>query len=133
MILSNAGVIPREWENYYPYAAYDWDPSLEWDEIMLDYRKTLYERLSKFIINHSNEYKNYMCYLRPESDTYAVIKDLEKKMLIQIPNFCKNELTDSELDEISLGGIYDDCDHVLLNQANLDNLSKTIINLLASK
>jgi len=130
IIVSNAGVVPREWENFYPFAAYDWDPTLEWEEIKIDYAKILFLRLKKFIEKHEENYTHFACYLRPDSDNMKAVNKIISDMKIKIPNFCKSSLTRKESEEISINGIYEDCDHILLKTLNLGNLKTGVIDLV---
>lgn len=133
IIVSNAGVIPREWENYYPFAAYDWDPNLEWKDIKKEYIKVLTERLVNFIDKHKDNYEHFLCYLRPDSESFKAIKNIETKFNLSILNSCKYEISSEELSQISVFGVYNDCDHVLLAKKNLQNLYKEISHIFESR
>jgi len=48
IVISNAGVIPYEFSDEYPFNSYDWNPLLETPEIMEQYLKISASRIIKF-------------------------------------------------------------------------------------
>ncbi|MEM0372389.1 MAG: DUF5591 domain-containing protein [archaeon] len=72
VVLSTPGVVPFEYEDYYPFNAYDWPEWEETDEIRAEYRKVVGERIKKYLETH--KYKRYYSYLKPSSDTFAALK-----------------------------------------------------------
>ena len=123
IVLTNAGVIPYEFTDEYPYFAYDWDPNLETPKIKDIYMDVLKKRLREFIEQKSKYFTKFCCYLRHDSESYKVIKEIEKEFDVKIPNFSinENEITKEEYEEISIG-FYDDHDIYLVTKRNLNNL-----------
>ncbi len=127
VIVTNAGVIPYELTDGYPYFAYDWDPNLETPEIKKSYIETLSRRLLEFLQAKSNFYGSFCCYLRHDSESYQSIKNVEKILKLQVPNLAihENEISVSEISQVSLN-FYEDHDLVLITERNLNNLVKKL-------
>ena len=123
IVLTNAGVIPYEFTDEYPYFAYDWDPNLETPKIKDIYMHALKKRLKEFIDQKAKYFTKFCCYLRHDSESYKVMKEMEKEFDLKIPNFSINEkeITKEEYKEISLG-FYEDHDIYLITRRNLNNL-----------
>ncbi|MHA1786037.1 MAG: DUF5591 domain-containing protein [Candidatus Helarchaeota archaeon] len=123
IVLTNAGVIPYKYTDDYPYYAYDWDPNLETPTIKEVYKQILKKRLMEFMKQKSKYFKKFCCFLRYESESYQVVKEIEKEFKIQIPNFSipEKQINIDEYDKISLG-FYDDHDIFLVVKRNLNNL-----------
>ena len=134
IVVSNCGLVPKEFENSYPFCAYDWDPNVEWQEIKEKYSEILYERLKKFLTKHKLNYKEFCCYLRADSDSYKSIKKIERTYDLEIPNLIlENDISKEEKENLSLDGLYDDHDIILIGQKNLDSLYSNLKRLLQNK
>ena len=131
IVLTNAGVIPYEFTDEYPYFAYDWDPNLETPKIKNIYMHVLKKRLREFLQQKSKYFSKFCCYLRYRSESYQVVKEIEKEFKINIPNFAinENEITKEEYEEISLG-YYDDHDIYLVTKRSLENLITSLSKFL---
>ena len=123
IIVTNAGVVPYELSDNYPYFAYDWDPLLETPEIKKIYIEVLTERLREFLQVKKKYYSSFVCYLRHQSESYQAIQNIEQELKIKIPNLAihENKIAEHEISEVSLN-FYNDHDIVLITQRNLDNL-----------
>ena len=127
IVLTNAGVIPYGFTDDYPYFAYDWDPNLETPKIKEVYMQFLRKRLKEFLEQKSKFFTKFCCYLRYDSESYHVVKEMEKEFNMKIPNFAinENEITKEEYEEISLS-YYDDHDIYLVTKRSLDNLISSL-------
>ncbi len=82
LMVSNPGVIPREFESKYPFAHYDWP---EWEEtpaVKKEYIKVTGERIGKYLAAH--KYKKVFAYFKPESESYIALKSACKKQKIDL-------------------------------------------------
>ncbi|MGQ9469115.1 MAG: DUF5591 domain-containing protein [Nitrososphaerales archaeon] len=128
IVLTNAGIVPRELEEHYPFCCYDWNPKFENPEIKDRYAEVLFKRLKGYILKFNDYYDKFACYLRWNSDTYRAIKRVERDLDLKIPNFSLNSISinKSEIDEISYR-IYDyEDDLILITSKNLQNLIQRV-------
>ncbi len=88
VMISNAGVIPREFENYYPFNAYDWEEWKETEKVKEYYYKITHERILNYLKAH--KYEKYFVYLKPDSLSYKAVMDAGKKLNIEIVD-CVNK------------------------------------------
>jgi predicted RNA-binding protein len=131
IIVTNAGIVPRELEEYYPFCCYDWDPTFENSWIKARYTQVLAERLKKYIQAFKNYYENFACYLRWNSDSYKSVKMVEHELHLKIPNLSlpTRKVSRSQIEKVSLG-IYTDEDLILITPTNLANLVKKLRRLM---
>lgn len=73
VMLSNTGVIPREFEDMYPFNAYDWDEKLETEEIKKRYIEVTKRRIKKYLSAHKGSYKKIVCFLKYSSESYQAL------------------------------------------------------------
>lgn len=128
IIVTNAGVVPRELEEYYPFCCYDWNPKYENKEIKQLYSEVLSKKITKYIQRFQTFYRKFACYLRWDSDSYKSIKMVEKELNIKIPNLSmpSEKIPNYQLKKISLG-VYDhEEDLILITPKNLAYLSKRL-------
>lgn len=127
IIVTNAGVIPYELIDNYPYFAYDWDPALETPEIKRIYIEVLTKRLKDYLLSKKKFYRSFCCYLRHESESYQSIRNIEKQLILEIPNLSIHEkkIAQEEVSQVSLN-YYEDHDLVLIVRRNLDHLVKKL-------
>lgn len=123
IIVTNAGVVPRELDEYWPYTAYDWNPSYETPEIKAAYTEVLVERLKKYIETFRSYYGCFAAYLRWDSDSWKAVKVVAEVLGIDIPNLAPKEIVEEELRELSLGGLYEDPDMVLITPSSTKQLA----------
>ncbi len=72
VMLSNAGVIPREFEDMYPFNAYDWDERLETPEIKNRYIEVTKKRIMNYLA--AQKYKRVYCFLKYDSESYKALE-----------------------------------------------------------
>ncbi len=73
VMLSNAGVVPREFEDYYPFNSYDWDESKETGEIKQRYIEVTKERIRRYLKTHGSHYRGVFCFLDYESESFKAL------------------------------------------------------------
>ncbi len=128
VIVTNAGVVPRDLDEYWPYCAYDWNPKYETPEIKEAYVEVLKERLSQYLRRHGWRYDRVVAYLRWDSDSWKAVKLVSKELGIHIPNLApkKEEVPENEITEVSLDGLYQDEDLILITPTALKKLREEI-------
>ena len=97
IMISNPGLIPREFESKYPFAHYNWSESQETYTIKKLYIKTTQGRIEKYLKNHKTSYiytskKPIFCYLKYESESYTALKNACKKQNIALLNLLDKEV-----------------------------------------
>ncbi len=73
VMLSNAGVIPREFEDRYPFESYDWEESKETPKIKERYIEVTAERIAGYLKAHAGKYKRVACFLKPDSESHQAL------------------------------------------------------------
>ncbi|MCE4599704.1 MAG: DUF5591 domain-containing protein [Desulfurococcales archaeon] len=132
IIVTNAGVIPRELDEYWPYTAYDWNPAYETPEIKECYTRVLAERLTGYLSKFREYYEGFAAYLRWDSDSWRAVVIASRRIGIDIPNLAAKRVDKSEVEKMGLGLGYDeDPDIVLITDSSLNSLRKGLDNLLA--
>ena len=126
VIVTNAGIVPRELDEYYPYVAYDWNPLYETASIKEKYTEILAKRLKGYIEKFRDYYDKIACYLRWNSDSYKAVRIVSEQLGINIPNLAPKTVPQKELLEVSLNGIYEDEDLVLITPTALKSLVEGI-------
>ncbi len=122
VIVTNAGVVPRDIDEYWPYCAYDWNPRYETKEIKECYTKVLARRLEAYLRRHGWRYSKIAAYLRWDSDSWKAVKVVAGNLGLSIPNLAPKSVPDEELREVSLNGLYEDPDLVLITRSALKTL-----------
>lgn len=125
IVISNAGIIPYEFSNRYPFNSYDWNPKLETEEIKKIYIEITVNRLITFFNKHSTKYIGFISYFRPDAEDLIALKVASETTgtdIIHIDVNIKN--CDNELSNTS------DRDLVLITEHNLDKLKNTIENTI---
>ncbi len=97
VMLSNAGVIPREFENRYPFNSYDWDERMETPEIKRRYIEVTSERIRNYLTAHMKYYDGVACYLKPSSESYQALK----KACDDVGVGLRNLLTDETYEQVT--------------------------------
>ncbi len=131
VILTNAGVVPRELDEYWPYVAYDWNPLKETPEVRECYRRVLARRIRGYLERFRDYYERYAAYLRWDSDSWAALRDAASSLGLEIPNLAPREAPESEVREAGLGLGYDeDPDIVLVTPTALKSLREGLADIL---
>jgi len=84
VVISSPGVIPFEFNNNYPFNAYDWDESLETPKIKREYIKVNQKRIKAYLKNH--KYKRYLCFFKHSSESYQALKQACDSLGIKLVN-----------------------------------------------
>jgi len=92
VMLSNAGVVPREFENFYPFNAYDWDEKLEIGEIKNRYIEVTAERIERYLKAH--EYRRVLCFLKYDSESYKALEIACDKLNLRFKNLLSRKTYD---------------------------------------
>jgi len=114
VMLSSAGVIPREFENRYPFNAYDWDERRETPEIKKRYIQVTRERLKEYMEGHRDRYEDIYCYLKYSSESYKALEKAMDDMDLKFKNLLEKE-TEKDNPEIKLyeqNAIQDLCENL---------------------
>lgn len=91
VMLSNAGVIPREFENLYPFNAYDWDERLETEETGERYMQVTEERIKKYLKAHKKNYKDVFCFLKYDSESCRALMQACESLGMECRNLLRKE------------------------------------------
>ncbi len=127
IIVTNAGVVPRELDEYWPYTAYDWNPLKENQEIRRCYKIVLSERITDYIRRFHDYYKGFVAFLRWDSDSWAALQDAAKRTGFRINNLAPHEVPSKELEDTGLGlGYEEDPDLILVTPTALRMLREGI-------
>ena len=80
-VISNAGLIPYEFCDQYPFDSYDWNPLLETEEIKREYIEVISRRIFDFF-NAKKIYGKvkFITYLRNDSESLKSLKIAFKKL-----------------------------------------------------
>ncbi len=116
VMISNPGVIPREFENNYPFNAYDWREWEETPKIKKRYIEVTRLRLVAYLKSHS--YKKVFAYFKPSSGSFVALKKACKDLNINLSS-CLDDKTYKELSADSDVG-------VLTKRCALDGLLKKL-------
>jgi len=91
VMLSNAGVIPREFEDRYPFESYDWDESKETPNIKERYVEVTVERITGYLKAHARKYRLVACFLKPDSESHQALRKACHSLGITYKNLLTEE------------------------------------------
>jgi len=91
VMVSNAGLVPREFENLYPFNSYDWDEKRETHEIKKRYIEITAERIERYLSAHKKSYKRILCFLRYDSESYKALKIASQRLGFEFRNLLSKE------------------------------------------
>jgi len=130
IIVTNAGVIPRELDEHWPYCSYDWNPKYETSEIKKEYTEVLAKRLKTYIEKFKGYYRAFVAYLRWDSDSWHAVEIVSRELGVKIPNLAPRFVPPQEVNEIGLEGLYEDPDLTLITPSALSTLRRNLIELI---
>ncbi len=119
IVISNAGVIPYEFCNKYPFDSYDWNPLFETYEIKQEYIKITSQRIFDFF--NAKKLKNkliHISYLRNDSESLKSLEIAFNKLNLNL-NIVK---ISGKLHKTA------DTDLLLIMEENLKRLEKILKN-----
>ncbi len=122
VMLTNAGVVPRELEEHWPYVAYDWNPRFETREVKECYRLVLRDRIIAYLERFGSMYRGFVAYLRWDSDSWAALREAAEAKSVKIENLAARDVPEEEVREVSLNGLYEDPDIILVTKTSLKRL-----------
>ncbi|MBN3037135.1 MAG: DUF5591 domain-containing protein [Candidatus Diapherotrites archaeon] len=96
IVVSNPGVIPIEFDDHYPFNAYEWDEREETPEIRKRYVEMNAERVKKYLQAHA--YERVLCFLK-YSETYEAVKRACDELGIPLRNALSKETYERFKDE----------------------------------
>ena len=91
VMISNAGVIPREFEDKYPFADYDWNEREETSEIKTRYIEITTERIRNYLTAHAKKYNKVVCFLKYDSESYKALAKACEELGIEYKNLLSHE------------------------------------------
>ncbi|MDD5111184.1 MAG: DUF5591 domain-containing protein [Candidatus Altiarchaeota archaeon] len=89
VMVSNAGLVPREFEDSYPFNSYDWDERLETPEIKQRYIEITELRIEAYLRAHREYINGVYCYLKHDAESFLALERACRKL----GKGCKNFLT----------------------------------------
>jgi hypothetical protein len=90
VVVSNPGVIPLEFCDYYPFMAYDWPEWEETPEVKKAYVDVTRERVRQYLEAQAPRYKRIYAYLK-YTETWAAVEAAAKELGITIENLLDRE------------------------------------------
>ena len=118
LMISNAGVVPREFENEYPFNSYDWEEWRETDEIKKEYYEVTKRRIENYLVHKGKNYKKIFSYLKPDSLSYRALMDAAEKLKIKIVDCVDAQ----RYEELKLQNVR----NPLIDRTLLDEMTSTI-------
>ena len=116
-VISNAGIIPYEFSDQYPFESYDWNPLFETDIIKQEYIEIISKRIFDFFnVKKMNNNIKFVSYLRNDSESLKSLEIAFNKLNFNL-----------EIIEIS-GKLHKtaDTDLLLILEENLKKLDKKL-------
>lgn len=129
VMISNPGVIPREFEGKYPFAHYDWQEWLETTQIKKEYIEATQNRIEKYLAAH--KYSLVFSYMKPTSESFIALKGACAKLKIKLVS-CIDEKQFNEIKNAEAGLIKSAEDereaheNLLINRKMLDNMVEVL-------
>ncbi len=109
VVVSNPGIIPWEFQDYWPFNAYDWP---EWEEtlgIQELYYKVTKKRVLEFLKAHKDHYKHFLVYMKIDSLTYRAIIEASEELGIQLYDLMDHEIYKKCKEESKNPLIHEEC------------------------
>jgi predicted RNA-binding protein len=95
VMLSSAGLIPREFEDHYPFSSYDWDENMETEEIKGRYIEVTAKRIRDYLTAHRKYYQGVVCFLKYSSESYKALEKACRELKIEFKNLLTEETYES--------------------------------------
>lgn len=92
VMLSNTGLVPREFENLYPFNAYDWDEMQETEEIKGRYIEVTAIRIEDYL--KARGYEEVLCFLKYDSESYQALEIACNSLSIKFTNLLSKKTYD---------------------------------------
>ena len=124
IVISSAGVVPREFWHETVFKAYDWDPNFETEEIKEQYVKVTTQRLKNYFQAYKENYKIFASYLRLNSESFKSLQQAIKDFNIHL-YFSPTIETQAELQQIK----FEDVDLLLIQPEALQDLNEMLSEL----
>lgn len=85
IVISNAGIIPYEYCDKYPFDSYDWNPLLETSRIKEEYIRITSRRIFEFFDSKKlNNNMKFLAYLRNDSESLESLKIVFSKLKLKL-------------------------------------------------
>ena len=132
VMISNPGVIPREFEGKYPFAHYDWQEWLETPKIKKEYIEATQNRIENYLTAH--KYSIVFSYMKPTSESFIALKNACAKQKIKLVS-CIDERLFTELKNTEAGlinsaeddsEVRENKENLLINRKMLDNMVEVL-------
>ncbi len=94
------------------------------------YTKVLAKRLRIYIETFKEYYKCFAAYLRWDSDSWHAVEIVSREINIKILNLAPKHTPKEEVEEVSLGGLYEDPDLVLITPSSTSRLRSELVKLI---
>ncbi len=126
IILTNAGVVPRELDEYWPYTAYDWNPHMETREVRECYVDVLRSRILDYLRAFQGYYEGFAAYLRWDSDSWRALQAAAREAGVEVENLAPKRVPERELTRAGLGlpEYMQDPDLLLVTETALEKLRR---------
>ena len=118
IVISNAGIIPYEFSDKYPFESYDWNPLAESDSIKNKYYEITRNRIYSYLKKH--DYQGYISYVRNDSISFKSLKNATSNLNLKLIHKPLDEYISSKKDS----------DLVLIYPKNLNILNNMIEEVL---
>jgi predicted RNA-binding protein len=83
VVVSNPGVIPYEFVDYWPFKNYDWPEWEETEELQKLYYLVTKERVKRFLQQHSDNYIKIVTFFKPDSLTFKAVKEAIEELNLE--------------------------------------------------
>ncbi len=125
VMISNPGVIPREFETKYPFAHYDWQEWLETPQIKKDYIEATQKRIEAYLKRH--KYKKVFAYFKPASESYIALQNACKTLKIRLISCVDAAVFEEAKKNAQNAAAIGDNENLLTNRKMLDHLAETLM------
>jgi len=89
LVISTPGVVPFEFNDFYPFNAYEWDERLETPEIKKEYIKVTKKRIFDYLKHH--KYDHYFCFFKYSAESYIALQEACNELGVSCTNCLSRE------------------------------------------